>query len=136
MTPELSPPRRLALIGILSAVGGSLVFSVNDVAIKFLSGDYALHEVVLIRSIVGMTIMICCVLPFQGGFAALRTSRLGLHLLRALCVVSSNLFYFLGLLVFYLLMTKLSEIVLSRIADRLSKGQATAAGEAMRKAAI
>lgn len=47
-----------------------------------------------------------------------------------------RLFYFLGLLVFYLLMTKLSEIVLSRIANRLSKGQATAAGEAMRKAAI
>ena len=97
MTSELSPPRRLALIGILSAVGGSLVFSVNDVAIKFLSGDYALHEVVLIRSIVGMAIMICCVLPFQGGFAALRTSRIGMHLLRALCVVCSNLFYFLGL---------------------------------------
>ena len=47
------PARRLALIGILSAVGGSLVFSVNDVAIKFLSGDYALHEVVLIRSSIG-----------------------------------------------------------------------------------
>ena len=47
-----------------------------------------------------------------------------------------RLYYFLGLLVFYLLMTKLSEIVLSRIANRLSRGQATAAGEAMRKAAI
>lgn len=47
-----------------------------------------------------------------------------------------RLFYFLGLLVFYLAMTKLSEIVLTRIANRLSKGQATAAGEAMRKAAI
>ena len=47
-----------------------------------------------------------------------------------------RLYYFLGLLVFYLLMTKLSEIVLTRIANRLSKGQATAAGEAMRKAAI
>jgi polar amino acid transport system permease protein len=33
-------------------------------------------------------------------------------------------------------MTKLSEIVLTRIANRLSKGQATAAGEAMRKATI
>jgi drug/metabolite transporter (DMT)-like permease len=41
--------------------------------------------------------MICLVLPFQGGFAALRTSRLGTHLLRAFCVVASNLFYFLGL---------------------------------------
>lgn len=47
-----------------------------------------------------------------------------------------RLYYFLGLLVFYLAMTKLSEIVLTRISNRLSKGQATAAGEAMRKAAI
>ncbi|MDZ4312622.1 MAG: ABC transporter permease subunit [Cypionkella sp.] len=47
-----------------------------------------------------------------------------------------RLYYFLGLLVFYLLMTKVSEIVLTRISNRLSKGQATAAGEAMRKAAI
>ena len=47
-----------------------------------------------------------------------------------------RLFYFLGLLVFYLLMTKVSEVVLSRVANRLSKGQATAAGEAMRKAAV
>jgi drug/metabolite transporter (DMT)-like permease len=97
VTTDLSPPRRLALIGILSAVGGSLVFSVNDVSIKFLSGDYALHEVVLIRSAIGLLVMVCCVLPFQGGFPALRTRRLGTHLLRAACVVASNLFYFLGL---------------------------------------
>jgi drug/metabolite transporter (DMT)-like permease len=97
VTSDLSPTRRLALIGILSAVGGSLVFSVNDVAIKFLSGDYALHEVVLIRSSIGLAVMILCVLPFQGGFPALRTRRIGAHLLRALCVVTSNLFYFLGL---------------------------------------
>lgn len=47
-----------------------------------------------------------------------------------------RLYYFLGLLVFYLLMTKISEIVLTRISNRLSKGQATAAGEAMRKATV
>ena len=47
-----------------------------------------------------------------------------------------RLYYFLGLLVFYLLMTKISETLLGRLAARLSKGQATAAGEAMRKAAI
>lgn len=47
-----------------------------------------------------------------------------------------RLYYFLALLVFYLLMTKLSEIVLTRIAARLSKGQATAAGEDMRRAAV
>ena len=46
-----------------------------------------------------------------------------------------RLWYFLGLLVFYLLLTKVSEIVLGRLSARLSHGQATAAGEAMRRAA-
>lgn len=46
-----------------------------------------------------------------------------------------RLIYFLGLMCFYLLMTRLSEIVLGRLSARLSKGQATAAGEAMRKVA-
>ena len=45
-----------------------------------------------------------------------------------------RLLYFLGLLVFYLLMTRLSEVVLSRLSARLSRGQATAAGEALRNA--
>ncbi|MDQ2092497.1 ABC transporter permease [Rhodalgimonas zhirmunskyi] len=46
-----------------------------------------------------------------------------------------RMWYFLGLLVFYLLFTKLSEIVLERITRRLSHGQATTGGEALRKAA-
>ena len=45
-----------------------------------------------------------------------------------------RLLYFLGLLVFYLVMTRLSEVVLSRLSARLSRGQATAAGEALRNA--
>jgi polar amino acid transport system permease protein len=43
--------------------------------------------------------------------------------------------YFLGLLVFYLCFTKVSEIVLARLTARLNRGQPTAAGEALRKAA-
>ncbi|WP_022702950.1 ABC transporter permease [Pseudorhodobacter ferrugineus] len=46
-----------------------------------------------------------------------------------------RLYYFLALLVFYLAMTKFSEVVLTRVQNRLSHGQATAAGEAQRKAA-
>ena len=46
-----------------------------------------------------------------------------------------RLYYFLGILVFYLFMTWLSERVLARVNRRLSLGQATMAGEAMRKAA-
>ncbi|MFT4151381.1 MAG: ABC transporter permease subunit [Paracoccaceae bacterium] len=45
------------------------------------------------------------------------------------------LWYVLALLIFYLLMTRVSEIVLGRLGNRLSRGQATAAGEKLRKAA-
>ncbi len=46
-----------------------------------------------------------------------------------------RMWYFLALLVFYLCFTKVSEVVLDRIMARLTHGQATAAGEAQRKAA-
>ncbi|MDU8910234.1 ABC transporter permease [Aestuariicoccus sp. MJ-SS9] len=46
-----------------------------------------------------------------------------------------RMWYFLALLVFYLLFTKVSEVVLDRIMARLTHGQATVAGEAQRKAA-
>ncbi|MDO5604023.1 MAG: ABC transporter permease subunit [Paracoccus sp. (in: a-proteobacteria)] len=44
-----------------------------------------------------------------------------------------RLYYFLAILIFYLLMTWVSERVLTRVRRRLSLGQATAAGEALRK---
>jgi len=46
-----------------------------------------------------------------------------------------RVWYVLALLCYYLGMTKISEIVLDRVTNRLSKGQATMAGEAQRKAA-
>lgn len=45
-----------------------------------------------------------------------------------------RLYYFIALLIFYLLMTHLSEKVLNRVRQRLSHGQATAAGEDQRRA--
>jgi len=46
-----------------------------------------------------------------------------------------RMWYFGALLVFYLLLTWVSEKVLDRVMHRLNRGQATAAGEALRKAA-
>lgn len=96
MTAPASVPRQ-TLTGILCALGASLAFSVNDMAIKYLSGDYALHQVILIRSGIGMAFLLLLVVPFRGGLAALRTGRPGAQLARGICVVTSNLFYFLGL---------------------------------------
>jgi hypothetical protein len=55
-------------IGISSALGASFFFSFNDMAIKFLSGDYALHQVVLIRSVIGMVVLLAVIVPLEGGY--------------------------------------------------------------------
>ncbi|MFU8777065.1 MAG: ABC transporter permease [Roseovarius sp.] len=46
-----------------------------------------------------------------------------------------RMWYFLGLMVFYLGFTRVSEVVLERLMQRLTLGQATIGGEAQRKAA-
>jgi len=45
-----------------------------------------------------------------------------------------RVWYFLALLVYYLGMTRISEILLGRLTTRLARGQATMAGESLRKA--
>lgn len=45
-----------------------------------------------------------------------------------------RIWYFSGILVFYLLMTSISERLIARITRRMARGQATLAGEALRKA--
>ena len=85
------------LNGILLAIGGTVIFSVNDVAIKFLSGGYALHQVVLIRALVGMTVL-CAFLILTGrGLGTLRTTRPREHMVRSVIVILSNVCFFVGL---------------------------------------
>lgn len=74
-----------------------LCFSSNDVLIKFMSGDYALHEIVFFRSLIGSLFVLGVIVPFAGGWASLRTHRLGAHIARGFCVVFANLCFFLGL---------------------------------------
>lgn len=89
--------RNQALTGILFAIGGTLIFSVNDVSIKFLSGGYALHQVILIRAFVAMA-FILAVIGWSGrGFAQLITGRPVAHLARVCIVMISNVTYFVGL---------------------------------------
>lgn len=45
-----------------------------------------------------------------------------------------RMWYFLALLVFYLIFTRISEVFLERLTQRLNRGQATTGGEAQRKA--
>ena len=91
--------RSPALTGILFAIGGTLIFSVNDVSIKFLSGGYALHQVILIRAIVAMAFILCVIHWSDRGWSQIATSRPKVHLLRVAIVMVSNVTYFTGLAV-------------------------------------
>lgn len=86
-----------AALGALCATIAVVFSSINDVAIKFLSGGYALHQVVLIRSVIGVIIIVCLIAPFTAGWDIARTRKLPLHMLRGLCVVLANMTFFLGL---------------------------------------
>jgi drug/metabolite transporter (DMT)-like permease len=89
--------RSQALTGVLLAIGGSLIFSINDVAIKFLSGGYALHQVILIRAFVAMAFILCVIHLSQRGWSQVATSRPRTHLLRVVIVMVSNVTFFVGL---------------------------------------
>lgn len=89
--------RSQTLNGVLLAAGGTLIFSVNDMSIKFLSGGYALHQVILIRAIVAMVFILCVIHFSQRGWSQIATSRPGTHLVRVCIVMVSNVTFFVGL---------------------------------------
>ncbi len=76
----------------------AFAFSLNDLGIKFLSGDYPLHQIVLIRATVGLCFTLA-IFHSPGGRLpkSRKTKRLGMHFLRGLFVVFANMTFFLGL---------------------------------------
>ena len=94
---SVADTRPASMVGAAWALLAVLCFSTNDAFIKFLSGDYPLHQVVLLRSFVGLAVLMAVVVPLSGGYGALRTRRPGMHLVRGLCVVFANMCFFLGL---------------------------------------
>lgn len=85
--------------GVLCTLGASFAFTVNDMAIKALSGGYALHQVVLIRSAIALVILLAVILPLTGGLSQMRTRRPGKHLIRGLFVLGSNMAFYAALAV-------------------------------------
>lgn len=85
------------LTGIFLALGAGLTLSLNDLAIKALSGSYALHQVILIRALIGMALVLAVIRLSGTGFRQLRTRRPRAHLFRVSIILVSNVTYFLGL---------------------------------------
>ncbi len=90
---RLSP----ASLAPLSALIAVTLFSINDVLMKLFSDGYALHQIVLVRSVAGLVLTVLVMAPLAGGFHLLRTKRLGIHMARAGCVFFANMMFFLGL---------------------------------------
>ncbi|MDJ0822430.1 MAG: DMT family transporter [Paracoccaceae bacterium] len=80
-------------LGILFICAGIVAISVNDMLIKLLSGGYPLHQIVFVRSAIGL-IFTFTFLRMEGGLVLLRTRTPFLHMLRGLLVVFANLAFY------------------------------------------
>ncbi|MCC5986793.1 MAG: DMT family transporter [Pararhodobacter sp.] len=89
--------RSTALLGALCAIGASAAFTVNDMAVKYLSDDMALHQVIVFRSLVAVAIMLFLIMPLTGGFGQIRTRRPVIHFMRGLMVLAANMCFFMAL---------------------------------------
>jgi len=96
MVPAPHPTEDTPLKAIAFILLGMVFITINDSLIKFLGHNYPLHELVFIRSFIGIIICLL-ILQFEGGWRELKTSTPGLHLLRGLLVVVSNMMFFSAL---------------------------------------
>ncbi len=84
--------------GIAFIIVGMTAISVNDMLIKQLSGGYPLHQMVFFRSSIGIIFSLLLV-QFEGGWSILKTKTPGLHAIRGILIVISNLTFFTALAV-------------------------------------
>jgi len=84
-------------MGIICVATAAAIFSISDMLLKTLTGDYPLHQVVLLRAIFAMMVTLGLFMPLEGGYRNLRSNRVPLHLVRGLCVVIANMSFFFGL---------------------------------------
>lgn len=97
MAERAKPLAKAPLTGVFFALGGGVILSVNDLAIKALSGAYPLHQVILIRAVIGIALVLAVIGVSGTGFRQLLTRRPQEHLFRVGIVMVSNVTYFLGL---------------------------------------
>jgi S-adenosylmethionine uptake transporter len=79
--------------GILFIIAGMAALATQDMVIKFLSGGYPLHQIVLSRACLALLLTLVLV-RMEGGLRLLRTRRPALHLARGLLVTIANMTYF------------------------------------------
>lgn len=83
--------------GILALILGIAIFSVQDVILKLLSGDYPLHQAMVIRSLTALPFHVAIVWWFDGRLSTIATSGWWKMLARGLLNFVAYTAYYLGL---------------------------------------
>ena len=92
-----SVPRRSPNRGAIYCIlAGMVVITLQDAAVKWLSPDYALHQIMLTRSVLALSITFVF-LRMEGGLRLLRSRSPGLHAARGALMVAANMMLFLAI---------------------------------------
>ncbi len=91
----MSNARNDSLVGILSLCAGVFIFSIQDAILKGMSGDHAVTLAIVLRSIVGLPILLAMV-AYANGLPALRTKRWKLLIARGLILLTSYTSYYMA----------------------------------------
>ena len=83
--------------GILALLLGIAVFSLQDVILKRLSGDYPLYQAMIIRSLTAVPLLLIIVRWLDGRLTTITTPNWGLMLARGLLNFLAYTAYYLGL---------------------------------------
>ena len=97
--PTISgPPGRInqQIKGIICLTVGIAIFSLQDLIIKLLSGDYPVHQAMVIRSLTALPLLFLLVV-LDGGARSLATKRRSVLVVRGLIMFTAYTSYYLGL---------------------------------------
>jgi drug/metabolite transporter (DMT)-like permease len=83
--------------GILALILGIAVFSLQDVILKLLSGDYPLYQAMIIRSLTAVPLLLIIVRLLDGHLTTITTPNCGWMLARGLLNFLAYTAYYLGL---------------------------------------
>ncbi|MEH7829119.1 DMT family transporter [Gemmobacter denitrificans] len=91
------PAPKQTLTGILCLSAGIAVFSVQDLILKLISGDYPLHQAMLLRSVTAFPMLLLIVRWMDGSLTGLVSPTWPLMLMRGLLNFSAYTAYYLAL---------------------------------------
>lgn len=86
-------------LGASAAVTATVCFTLNDVTVKFLSGDFALPQLMFLRAIIAIAVLAGLLISLERPIQKPVPRHRGLLILRGVLMVLANLFFFLGIAV-------------------------------------